>query len=81
MNMNGAELIVSPLAPATKVRLCNSEHTKLIRWTEIEPEMDGNKPYHVDHDNVGILVFMSGDMQLVTERRNSVGEIYGITSL
>lgn len=82
MTMNGAKLICSPLAPATKIRLCHSKFTKLIRWTEIEPEMDSEgKPYHIDHDNVGVLVFMSGDIQLVTERRNSVGEIYGISSL
>ncbi len=81
LEMNGAKAIVSPLAPATKIRLCHSKFTKLIRWTEIEPEMDGGKPYHVDQTNVGVMVFMSGDIQLVTERRNSVGEIYGITSL
>lgn len=82
MTMNGAKLICSPLAPATKIRLCHSKFTKLIRWTEIEPEQDGNgRPYHVDADNVGVQVFMSGDIQLVTERRNTVGEIYGITSL
>lgn len=81
LRMNGAEAIVSPLAPATKIRFANSKFTKLIRWTEIEPEMDGGKPYHIDHDNVGVLVFMSGDLQLVTERRSSVGEMYGITSL
>lgn len=81
LSMNGASAIVSPLAPATKIRFCNSEHTKLIRWSEIEPEMDGGKAYHVDHDNVGVLVFMSGDLQLVTERRATVGELYGITSL
>jgi hypothetical protein len=81
LEMNGAKAIVSPLAPATKIRFCHSKFTKLIRWTEIEPEMDGSKPYHIDQSNVGVLVFMSGDIQLVTERRNSVGEIYGITSL
>ncbi len=82
LEMNGAAAIVSPLAPATKIRFCNSKFTKLIRWTEIEPETDGSgKPYPIDHDAVGVLVFMSGDLQLVTERRNSVGEIYGITSL
>lgn len=81
LEMNGAKAIVSPLAPATKIRFCHSKFTKLIRWTEIEPEQDGDKPYHIDHDNVGVLVFMSGDIQLVTERRNSVGEIYGISSL
>lgn len=82
LEMNGAKAIISPLAPATKIRFCNSKYTKLIRWTEIEPEEDGNgRPYHVDHDNVGVLVFMTGDMQLVTERRNSVAEMYGITSL
>lgn len=81
IEMNGAAAIVSPLAPATKIRLCHSKFTKLIRWTEVEPEMDGDKPYHIDQDNVGVLVFMSGDLQLVTERRNSVGEMYGITSL
>lgn len=81
IEMNGAKAIVSPLAPATKIRLCHSKFTKLIRWTEVEPEMDGDKPYHIDADNVGVLVFMSGDIQLVTERRNSCGEIYGITSL
>lgn len=81
MEMNGAKAIVSPLAPATKIRLCHTKFTKLIRWTEVEPEMDGDKPYHIDHDNVGVLVFMSGDIQLVTERRNSVGEMYGVSSL
>ena len=82
MEINGAAAIVSPLAPATKIRFCNKEFTKLFRWTEIEPEEDGNgKPYHVDHDNLGVLVFMSGDIQLVTERRSSCGEMYGITSL
>jgi len=81
LHINGARAIVCPLAPATKIRFLNSKFTKLIRWTEIEPEMDGGKPYHIDQDNVGVLVFMSGDLQLVTERRNSVGEMYGITSL
>jgi hypothetical protein len=81
LEMNGAKAIVSPLAPATKIRFANSKYTKLLRWTEIEPEMDGGKPYHVDATNVGVLVFMSGDLQLCTERRNSVGEIYGCASL
>jgi hypothetical protein len=81
LEMNGAKAIVSPLAPATKIRFCNTKYTKLLRWTEIEPEMDGDKPYHLDHDNVGVLVFMSGDLQLCTERRNSVGELYGVASL
>lgn len=80
--MNGAKCAVSPLAPATKIRFCNDKYTKLFRWTEIEPEPDGGgRPWHVDLDNVGVLVFMSGDIQLGTERRSTVGEIYGITSL
>jgi hypothetical protein len=82
LSIAGAQALVSPFAPATKVRFVNSEYTKLIKWTDIEPEMDGNgKPYRADHDNVGVLIFMSGDMQLITEKRPSCGEIYGVTSL
>jgi hypothetical protein len=82
MEMNGAKVIVSPLAPSTKIRLCNDQFTKLLRWTEIGPEPDSSgAPYHVDQANMGVLVFVSGDLTAFTERRPANGEIYGITNL
>ena len=78
----GIEMFADPNAPATRLHLFDPEHLKLAKWGEIGPEQDASgNPFHVDQSAVAVKVFMTDDLQLVTDKRPTVGILYGITSL
>lgn len=79
--IGGASIVMDDNCPSTRIIFFNNESTKLYWWQKIGPEEEAGSPLFVDRDTVTYSAQLRGSYQLVTENRQSVGVVTGLTNL
>jgi hypothetical protein len=81
LRLGGAKVVQDPNCQPGRLIMFSSEHTKLAVWAEMGPDSEGGDAVLLGRTYYTAEVQFSGLYQLVTDARNTVGILDGISNL